>query len=99
MTEFQKIWIGLLGLTHPEMFIPRPKASPTKATKIESADGRGSTESPNPAEARGACVMRELKFMVAALTIGSRTVPLGDNSELLRDLSARARLLYDLDKG
>jgi hypothetical protein len=36
--------------------------------------------------------------MLAALAIGSRTVALADNSQLRRDLSARARLLYGVDE-
>jgi hypothetical protein len=47
----------------------------------------------------GARVIRAFRFMVAALAIGSRTVPLADNSQLRRELSACARLLYDLDEG
>ena len=40
MKQFQKIAIGLLGLTNPEMFIPRPQQSATSTTKIEAAHGR-----------------------------------------------------------
>jgi hypothetical protein len=40
---------------------------------------------------------RELKFALAALEIGSRTVPLADNRELVRDLSARAAALFGTD--
>jgi hypothetical protein len=39
--------------------------------------------------------LRELRFVLAALEIGSRTVPLGDNRQLVRDLSARAAALYE----
>jgi hypothetical protein len=41
--------------------------------------------------------LRELKFVLAALEIGSRTVPLADNRQLIRDLSARAAELYEAD--
>jgi hypothetical protein len=41
--------------------------------------------------------LRELKFALAALEIGSRTVPLADNRQLIRDLSARAAEIYDAD--
>lgn len=37
---------------------------------------------------------RELKFALAALEIGSRTVGLADHRELVRDLAARAASLY-----
>jgi hypothetical protein len=41
--------------------------------------------------------LQELKFALAALEIGSRTVPLADNRELVRDLSARAAALFGTD--
>jgi hypothetical protein len=41
--------------------------------------------------------LRGLKFALAALEIGSRTVPLADNRQLIRDLSARAAALYGED--
>jgi hypothetical protein len=97
MKQFQKIAIGLLGLTNPEMFIPRPKPNVTAAIKIESDSSLSSTESASSREGRGTRLIRTLKFMGAALAIGSRTVALADNSELRRDLSARARLFYDSD--
>jgi hypothetical protein len=97
MKQFQKIAIGLLGLTNPEMFLPRPKLDVTAATKIESGSGPSSTGSASSREGRGKRLLRALKFMGTALAIGSRTVALADNSELRRDLRARARLLYDSD--
>ena len=97
MKQFQKIAIGLLGLTNPEMFIPRPKLSVTAATEVESDSGPSSTGSASSREGRGTRLIRAIKFMGTALAIGSRTVALADNSELRRDLSARARLLYDSD--
>ena len=97
MKQFQKIAIGLLGLTNPEMFLPRPKLDVTAATKIESGSGPSSTGSASSREGRGTRLIRAIKFMGTALAIGSRTVALADNSELRRDLSARARLLYDSD--
>jgi hypothetical protein len=39
-------------------------------------------------------VLRELNFVLSALAIGSRTVPLADNRELVQDLAARAARLY-----
>jgi hypothetical protein len=41
--------------------------------------------------------LRELRFTLAALEIGSRTVGLADNRQLVRDLSARAAALYAAD--
>ena len=90
MTEFQKIAIGLLGLTHPEMFISRYKAGQKSNTQF--ADDHSSAQSGRPRERARA--IRALRFVLAALAIGSRTVPLADNSQLSRDLGARARVLY-----
>jgi len=83
MKEFQKIAIGLLGRSNPEMFIAG--GAPHSGGKPFFGGGRG------------ARALRALKFLLAALAIGSRTVPLADNSELLRDLTAHARLLYGAD--
>ena len=99
MKQFQKIAIGLLGLTNPEMFIPRPQPSATSTTKIEPAHGRPSTVRRSSREGRIARALRTLKFMVTLLGIGSRMVPLGDNSQLLRDLRASARLSIGPDEG
>ena len=41
--------------------------------------------------------VREVKFTLSALAIGSRTVPLADNRQLVRDLAARAACLYGTD--
>lgn len=97
MTEFQKIAIGLLGLTHPEMFVPRPKVDPKSTGK--TASDRDSIEPVRRGSGRGARVARAFRFMFAALAVGSRTVALADNSQLRRDLGARARVLYGLDEG
>jgi hypothetical protein len=92
MTEFQKIVIGILGLTHPEMFIPKPKPGLKPAANVPS--GHDSTEPLRPGEGQVARAIRAIRFTLAALAIGSRAVGLADNSRLRRDLSARARLLY-----
>jgi hypothetical protein len=97
MTEFQKIAIGMLGLTHPEMFIPRPRAGQKPIAKI--ASDQDVTEPVRRGERQSARMMRAFRFMLAALAIGSRTVALADNSQLRRDLSARARRLYGSDEG
>jgi hypothetical protein len=79
MTEFQKLANGLLGLTHPEIFVRRsaPRANST------------------PSGGRVARAIRASQLVWAALVAGSRTVALADNSQALRDLRARARVLYD----
>jgi hypothetical protein len=97
MKHFQKIAIGLLGLTNPEMFIPRPKPDATPAAKIEPPYSRRSREPRR--EGAGARALRALKFTMTALAIGSRTVSLADNSQLRRDLRDSARLLYGSDEG
>lgn len=99
MKQFQKIAIGLLGLTNPEMFIPRPQTSATSTPKIEPVHGRPLPVRRSPREGRIARALRTLKFMVTVLGIGSRMVPLGDNSQLLRDLRASARLSIGSDEG
>jgi hypothetical protein len=97
MTEFQKIAIGILGFTHPEMFIPRPTPGRNPAAKITS--DHDSTEPVRRGGGPVARTIRAFRFMLAALAIGSRTLGLADNSQLRRDLSARARLLYGSGEG
>ena len=102
MKQFQKIAIGLLGLTNPEMFIPRPKRDATVTTKIEPAYSPRSTGSGgwlSQWEGRAARAVGALKFLVTALAIGSRTVPMADNSQLRDDLRAGARLYYGSEEG
>jgi hypothetical protein len=78
MSEFQKIAIGLLGLSHPEIY----KARGTPA--VESA--RAAFKQPGMQPAPAAAVLRGLKFAFAALVAGSRAIPLGDNGRLTREL-------------
>lgn len=94
MSTFQKIAVGLLGLTNPEMFIPKFRQTLQSAPKIGPSRDRGSTEAVGAPVRQGAHALRALRFLVAALAIGSRTVPLADNSELSRELGARAGRLY-----
>jgi hypothetical protein len=93
MSTFQKIAVGLLGLTNPEMFIPISKPAQESSEKSELSRGDSVAESVRLREG-AARVLRALRFMVAALAIGSRTVPLADNSHLSRDLGAHAERLY-----
>jgi hypothetical protein len=98
MNHYQKIAIGLLGLTNPEMFMPRPKPGATAAAEIEPSSDRASRERHSPRQGRGARALRALRFMMSALALGSRTVSLADNSELRRDLRDSARLVYGPDE-
>ena len=97
MTEFQKIAIGIVGLTHPEMYIPALRRS--QKPSANSASEHDLTKPVRRRGGRGARIIRSLRFILACLAIGSRTVALADNSQLRRDLSARAKLLYGLEEG
>jgi hypothetical protein len=79
MTEFQKIAIGLLGLTHPE-------THQLRQGKL-AEQGELALRHPDPAPRPGA-LLRGVKFAFAALLAGSRAVPLGDNGCVTRELSA-----------
>jgi hypothetical protein len=95
MSNFQKIAIGLLGLTHPEMFIPRSWTGQKSAPRTGFSCDHSSTESVRLPGGEGARVLRALRFILSAFAIGSRTVSLADNSQLSHDLRARAGRLYD----
>jgi hypothetical protein len=79
MNEFQKIAIGLLGITHPEIQQLRRKLSP--GGQDEVAVQRQPNSQPG-------AVLRAAKFAFAALLAGSRAIPLGDNSCVTRELGA-----------
>lgn len=98
MTKFQKIAVGLLGFTHPEMFIPKSWTRQNSIRRLEIPRDRGSTGSFGQRGREVARVLRALRFALSALAIGSRTVPLADNSQLSRDLDTRARRLYGADE-
>ena len=66
MTKFQKIAVGLLGLTHPEMFILKFRPDSKSPTKIELSCDRRSTESIWPWRGQGARLMRAFRFMLGA---------------------------------
>jgi hypothetical protein len=80
MTEFQKIATGLLGLTHPEIYVAVAK--------------RADKEAP-PEATRSRALVRAFKFAFASLVAGSRAVPLGDNSQLTRELGAYGACLEE----
>jgi len=73
MTEYQSIAIGLLGLTHPEIYLSVRNRN----------DKSAQTRLPHSSAA-----VRAVKFAFAALVAGSRVVPLGDNGQLTRELGA-----------
>lgn len=98
MKHFQNIAIGLLGLTNPEMFIPRPKPDATSAAKIDPPCGRRPQTPRRPGQGASARALRALKLVMTALALGSRTVALADNSRLRRELRDSARLLYGSDE-
>jgi hypothetical protein len=78
MSEFQKIAIGLLGMTHPEVYRLR---SPSSDEPTKAAERR-------PNRRRAGALVRAAKFAFAALLAGSRAVPLGDNGRITRELGA-----------
>lgn len=84
MSELQNIAIGLLGMTHPEVYRLRKGSSgePTRAAEQR------------PNQRRAGALMRAAKFAFAALVAGSRAIPLGDNGRVTRELGAYGRHLH-----
>jgi hypothetical protein len=83
MNEFQKIAIGLLGLSHPEIYRSRMLSAEPALSTVESSDLKRTDGSrPTPA----AMVLRGVKFAFAALLAGARSIPLGDNGRITREL-------------
>jgi hypothetical protein len=78
MSEFQKIAIGLLGMTHPEIQRLRTRSSGQQTSAAKQPSG----------QARAGALARAVKFAFAALVAGSRAVPLGDNGRITRELGA-----------
>jgi hypothetical protein len=82
MTEYQKIAIGLLGLTHPEVQQLRASAPATSpesgAAPVRRAGGTR----------RSISLLRAIKFAFAALLTGARAVPMGDNRQLTKELAS-----------
>lgn len=78
MSELQKIAIGLLGMSHPEVYRLRTRSS----------GGPVQTAEQGPNQRRAGALVRAAKFAVAALFAGSRAVPLGDNGRITRELGA-----------
>jgi hypothetical protein len=90
MTEYQSIAIGLLGLTHPEIYLSgrieanKPAQPASSALEQEPRQVR----QPSPGGTHAGAVVRAVKFAFAALVAGSRAVPLGDNGQITRELGA-----------
>jgi len=104
MTEYQKVATGLLGLTHPEVFLPvrnkagnppQPASSTAAKSQLDSRSELDSTSvgAPDPSTRQTGALLRSVKFAFAALMAGSRAVPLGDNGGLTRGLVAYAERL------
>jgi hypothetical protein len=82
MSEFQKIAIGLLGMTHPETHQLRLKFSQDEqdeSTEKKAQRGPG---------LRPGALLRAAKLAFAAFAAGSRAIPLGDNGCVTRELGA-----------
>jgi len=90
MTEYQSIAMGLLGLTHPEIYLSvrngRDKPAQAVASTIEQEPRQARV--PAPSGTHSSAAVRAVKFAFAALVAGSRAVPLGDNGRLTRELGA-----------
>jgi hypothetical protein len=83
MTEFQKIAVGLLGMSHPEIHRFRtPAAEPDPSRPRARVVRRTPASKPTPTET----TFRGLKFALAALLAGARAIPLGDNGRITREL-------------
>jgi hypothetical protein len=81
MSEFQKIAIGLLGMSHPEIHRFRTSElalSTVAPSELKRTDG----SKPTPADT----ALRGVKFAFAALLAGARSIPLGDNGRITREL-------------
>lgn len=78
MSELQKIVLGLLGTTHPEIERAR------RASREKAAPAAPRRRSRNKPALRA--LGRALKFAFAALVAGSRAIPLGDNGCVTREL-------------
>lgn len=80
MSEFQKIAVGLLSLSHPEIY--RSRDSSAGSSDGQSYLKRAPGLPPTPAVR----ALRGVKFALAALLAGARSIPLGDNGRITREL-------------
>jgi hypothetical protein len=89
MSEFQKIAIGLLGMSHPEIYRYRTESAESAPLMLEAPALRptqGSKPTPGSKPTSAANALRGLKFALAALLAGARSIPLGDNGRVTREL-------------
>jgi hypothetical protein len=83
MSELQKIAVGLLGISHPEIYLSRTASLDPAPSTVEAPVWRSNRGSkPTPA----AAALSALKFALAALLAGARSIPLGDNGRVTREL-------------
>jgi hypothetical protein len=83
MSEIQKIAVGLLSVSHPEIYQFRAVSAESSQSTIEPSElKRTHGWTPTPA----AAAFRAVKFAFAALLAGARAIPLGDNGRLTREL-------------
>ena len=83
MSQLQKIAVGLLSMSHPEIYLSRTASGGPAPATVEAPVLRPTPGSkPTPA----ATALRGLKFALAALLAGARAIPLGDNGRLTREL-------------
>jgi hypothetical protein len=105
MTEYQKIAIGLLGLTHPEIFLSarnttqkpgQPASSTRPALERKPTLERQPILKWRPflSGVGASALVRAIKFAFAALVTGSRAVPMGDNGQIIKELGAYGARLH-----
>ena len=83
MSELQKIAVGLLGMSHPETHRFRTLSSGSALSTVAPTGLKRTVGSkPTPA----ATALRGVKFALAALLAGARSIPLGDNGRITREL-------------
>lgn len=78
MSEFQKIAVGLLEMSHPEIHRLRTSDLDPVTQTVEPTPGSKPTVASK--------ALRGLKFAIAALLAGARSIPLGDNGRVTREL-------------
>jgi hypothetical protein len=81
MSQLHKIAIGLLGMSHPEIY-RFPISFGQAARSADSTAQPTASSKPPP----GITALRALKFAIAALLAGARAVPLGDNGRVTQEL-------------
>jgi hypothetical protein len=88
MSEFQKIAIGVLSMSHPEIYRSGILSAQSAAQQPATAQAAAAALQPahKPASSPTAPALRVLKFALAALLAGSRSIPLGDNGRVTREL-------------